>query len=112
MESTRPDPTSHASSTTSKAVPLSYVAAALINNPSITRIRVEGHTDNEGTEAFNMELSRARAKSVVDYLIGKNIDSERLTFEGYGFTRPKATNEIEEGRAINRRVEFTILEKE
>jgi outer membrane protein OmpA-like peptidoglycan-associated protein len=97
--------------------PVSYgildaVAEAMLNNPQIKVIRVEGHTDNEGTPEYNLELSRSRAQAVVDYLIGKSVPAERLTFEGYGFTKPKASNTSEEGRAINRRVEFTILEKE
>ena len=69
---------------------------------------VEGHTDNEGTEEYNMEPSEKRAESVVKYLIGKSIDEKRLSFKGFGFTIPKASNESEEGRAINRRVEFKI----
>ncbi len=48
----------------------------------------------------------------MDYLIGKSVPAERLTSEGYGFTKPKASNDSEEGRAINRRVEFTIVNKE
>lgn len=91
---------------------LDALAQALIDNPQIKRVRVEGHTDNEGTEEYNLDLSTRRAKSVVDYLIGKGVPPERLTHKGYGFTKPKASNKTEEGRAINRRVEFTILEKE
>jgi outer membrane protein OmpA-like peptidoglycan-associated protein len=97
--------------------PISYgildaVAEAMLNNPQIKVIRVEGHTDNEGTPEYNLELSKSRAKAVVDYLIGKSVPAERLTFEGYGFEKPKASNTSEEGRAINRRVEFTIVQKE
>lgn len=97
--------------------PVSYgildaVAQALVDNPQIKLVRVEGHTDNEGTAEYNLELSRARAKAVVEYLIGKSVPAERLTSEGYGFEKPKASNDSEEGRAINRRVEFTIVEKE
>jgi outer membrane protein OmpA-like peptidoglycan-associated protein len=91
---------------------LDAVAAAMSQNPQIKVVRVEGHTDNEGTEEYNLELSKARAKAVADYLIGKSVPAERLTSEGYGYTRPKASNTSEEGRAINRRVEFTIVEKE
>jgi outer membrane protein OmpA-like peptidoglycan-associated protein len=97
--------------------PISYgildaVAEAMLNNPQIKVIRVEGHTDNEGKPDYNLQLSKDRAQAVVDYLIGKSVPAERLTFEGYGFEKPKASNTSEEGRAINRRVEFTILEKE
>jgi outer membrane protein OmpA-like peptidoglycan-associated protein len=91
---------------------LDAVAEALLANPHIVQVRVEGHTDNEGTEEYNLDLSTRRAKAVVEYLIGKDVPAERLTFEGYGFTKPKASNKTAEGRAINRRVEFTILQKE
>jgi outer membrane protein OmpA-like peptidoglycan-associated protein len=91
---------------------LDAVAEALQRNPYIKKVRVEGHTDNEGTEDYNRQLSEDRARAVVEYLVGKGVAEERLTFEGYGFTRPKASNRTDEGRAINRRVEFTILEKE
>jgi outer membrane protein OmpA-like peptidoglycan-associated protein len=91
---------------------LDAVADALKNNPQIKKIRVDGHADNEGTAEYNMKLSEDRAKAVVEYLIGQNVAADRLTYEGYGFTRPKASNKSEEGRAINRRVEFTILDKE
>ena len=91
---------------------LDAVAEALTSNEYIRLVRVEGHTDNEGTEDYNMELSVSRARAVVEYLVGKGVAKERLTYKGYGFTAPKASNRTEEGRAINRRVEFTILEKE
>ena len=88
---------------------LDAVAEALEANPHIKKIQVEGHTDNEGTEEYNHALSESRAKAVMEYLIGKQIPKERLTYKGYGFSRPKASNETEEGKAINRRVEFTII---
>lgn len=91
---------------------LDVVAQALLENPHIRKVRVEGHTDNEGTEEYNLDLSTRRANAVAEYLIGKGVPAERLTYEGYGFTKPKASNKTEEGRAINRRVEFTILQKE
>ncbi len=88
------------------------VAQAMKDNPEIKKLRVEGHTDNEGTEDYNNVLSKERAQAVVIYLVSRGgIDAERLAFEGYGFSKPKASNETEEGRAINRRVEFTILER-
>jgi outer membrane protein OmpA-like peptidoglycan-associated protein len=88
---------------------LDAVAEALEANPHIKRVQIDGHTDNEGTEAYNQTLSEERAKAVMEYLIGKGIPEERLTYRGYGFSRPKASNDTEEGKAINRRVEFTIL---
>ena len=91
---------------------LNAVAEALNNNPGITKVQIEGHTDNEGTEAYNQKLSEDRAKAVRKYLIGKKVDPKRLMYKGYGFSRPKASNRTEEGKAINRRVEFTIVEKD
>jgi OOP family OmpA-OmpF porin len=75
-------------------------------------VQIEGHSDNEGTSDYNLALSENRAKAVMEYLISKNVPPGRLTYKGYGFTRPKASNKSEEGKAINRRVEFTIMEKE
>jgi outer membrane protein OmpA-like peptidoglycan-associated protein len=91
---------------------LDEVAEALNANPQIKKLQVDGHTDNEGTEEYNQQLSEDRAKAVMDYLVSKKVNSERLTYKGYGFSMPKASNRTEEGKAINRRVEFTILEKE
>jgi len=73
-------------------------------------IKVNGHTDNVGANDTNMKLSKDRAKSVVDYLADKGIDRNKLIYEGYGSIRPIATNDTEEGRAANRRVEFEILD--
>ena len=75
------------------------------------RIEISGHTDNVSGESFNLELSKKRAKAVVDYLNLQRISIDRLETKGYGFRQPIASNETEEGRAKNRRVEFKILEK-
>jgi outer membrane protein OmpA-like peptidoglycan-associated protein len=88
---------------------LDAVAEALLANPHIEKLRIDGHTDDEGTEEYNHALSESRAKAVMEYLIGKQIPAERLDYKGYGFSRPKASNQTEEGKAINRRVEFTII---
>jgi outer membrane protein OmpA-like peptidoglycan-associated protein len=77
-------------------------------NPEIC-IRIIGHTDNTGTHAYNAKLSVARAQAVVDWLIGKDIPADRLESEGRGETEPVDTNDTEEGRANNRRVEFIVL---
>jgi len=82
----------------------------LNENPSL-KIEISGHTDNVGSAAYNQKLSESRAKSVVNYLFDKGIDKTRLTFKGYGFNRPIAKNNTEEGRQQNRRTEFEILEK-
>ena len=74
------------------------------------RIVVEGHCSNEGSDEYNMKLSKARALSVVNYLVDKGIPTDKLEIVPYGESRPIATNETEEGRAKNRRVEFIIEE--
>ena len=73
------------------------------------KIEVGGHTDGRGSVDYNNRLSESRAKSVVDYLISKGIDPRRLQYKGYGKSRPITTNDTEEGRAKNRRVEFRVL---
>lgn len=75
------------------------------------RIEISGHTDNKGTLQTNEKLSAARAKAVVDYLIGKGIPASRLESAGYAFNQPIASNDTEEGRQQNRRVEFKVLSK-
>ncbi len=80
-----------------------------LNSHSEIKIQINGHTDNIGADDYNMNLSQQRAQAVVDYLISKNISSDRLTAKGYGKTKPVESNESEEGRMKNRRVEFTIL---
>ena len=86
---------------------LDKLATTLIR--SNRRIEVKGHTDNVGSEDFNMNLSRERAEAVVEYLVKKGVNRNKLTYSYYGMTRPLTTNDTEEGRAMNRRVEFTIL---
>lgn len=73
------------------------------------RIEVKGHTDNIGTPQFNMKLSKERAEAVMTYLIKKGVQRARLTYSYYGLTKPLTTNDTEEGRTMNRRVEFEIL---
>ncbi|HKK38049.1 MAG TPA: OmpA family protein [Cryomorphaceae bacterium] len=73
------------------------------------KIEIGGHTDNVGGEAYNKTLSEERAKSVVDYLIGEDVNDVRLSYNGYGAERPITSNATDEGRARNRRVEFVIL---
>lgn len=72
-------------------------------------IEVKGHTDNVGADDFNMNLSKERAKAVVEYLVKKGMNRKKLSSSYYGKTRPLTSNDTEEGRAMNRRVEFTIL---
>jgi outer membrane protein OmpA-like peptidoglycan-associated protein len=74
-------------------------------------IQINGHTDSKGDDDYNMKLSKNRAQSVVDYIISKGIDKSRINSIGYGKTSPVASNDTEEGREHNRRVEFSILKK-
>lgn len=91
----------------SEAYPMLDEAALILKkNPEI-KVEIDGHTDNIGSAAYNMNLSERRAKSVMDYFVDKGIESERLTIKGFGFTRPAASNDTEQGRAKNRRVELT-----
>lgn len=87
---------------------LEKLGQLLKTNPTL-RIELGGHTDNVGGDAANMTLSDQRAKAVRDHLIGQGIDGGRITAKGYGKTKPVATNDTEEGRALNRRTEVTVL---
>ena len=77
-------------------------------NPSI-KVQIQGNTDNIGTAKYNKKLSLERAKSVMQYLVNKGVSASRLSARGFGFDRPIATNDTEEGRALNRRVELTPM---
>lgn len=81
----------------------------LIDNPRL-KIEISGHTDNVGSAALNQRLSQERARAVVTFLTGRGIAAERLSYRGYGFSRPVATNNTPEGRQLNRRTEFEIKE--
>jgi outer membrane protein OmpA-like peptidoglycan-associated protein len=90
---------------------LDDVAAAFAQNPDILKVEVAGHTDSQGADAANLTLSQKRADAVVAYLINKGIGPERLSPVGFGEGKPIASNETADGRAENRRVEFTILDQ-
>ncbi|PLW92537.1 MAG: hypothetical protein C0592_10225 [Marinilabiliales bacterium] len=79
----------------------------LSENPNI-KVDIEGHTDNVGPDQANLILSQNRAKSVYDYLVANGISASRLGWKGYGESKPVATNDTEQGRALNRRTEFLI----
>lgn len=92
---------------------LKRVADFLKSNPSII-IEIGGHTDNGATgtsPSYLMQLSQSRAKSVVDYILKCGVETGQINYKGYGNTKPVADNNTAEGRAKNRRVEFTVLRK-
>lgn len=77
-----------------------------------TNILIEGHTDDVGTEAYNLGLSQRRAEAVGNYLRNKGLDRDRLIIRWYGETQPKVENNSKENRALNRRVQFVITANE
>jgi OOP family OmpA-OmpF porin len=92
---------------------LAEIAKVMNENPRLKKIRVEGHASSEGGYAHNVDLSKRRAKAVLDHLVKKGkVDKKRLASEGYGPDQPIASNDSETGREANRRVEFTILEQD
>jgi OmpA-OmpF porin, OOP family len=91
-------------------VELNKVVDFLKQNASV-EIEIEGHTDNKGSDEYNATLSQGRSQAVVDYIISQGIESYRLAAHGYGEAKPIDSNETEEGRANNRRVEFTVMKK-
>jgi len=92
----------------SSGAELNRLLQTLHENKSM-KIEISGHTDNTGTDEINNTLSEARAKAVYDFLAENKIDPSRLTFKGYGSSKPIATNETEQGRAQNRRTEFKVV---
>jgi outer membrane protein OmpA-like peptidoglycan-associated protein len=89
-------------------VELDKLVRLMFLNPKM-RIEVGGHTDNVGNDAANQLLSEERANAVRDFLIAHGIEASRVVAKGYGETRPVATNDTDEGRALNRRTEVTVL---
>jgi OmpA-OmpF porin, OOP family len=87
---------------------LDAVARILVSTTAITRLTIEGHTDTTGEPAANQPLSEERALAVKKYLESKGVDPSRLESRGFGSSQPVDTNETEEGRAKNRRVEFKV----
>lgn len=83
--------------------------AELLEEQQSIKVEISGHTDNVGTEEYNLGLSKRRADRVSQYLIQKGISKDRITTTSYGESRPVDTNDTKEGRQKNRRVEFTIL---
>lgn len=89
---------------------LDELADMLIDYP-LMRIEVEGHTDDVGSDASNLTLSEARAKAVVDFLRNRKVEKDRISWKGYGESKPLLPNDSEAHRTLNRRVEFRVTEK-
>lgn len=90
-------------------VELNHLKELLEKNPEM-KIRINGHTDDVGSDQDNLQLSQNRAKAVYDYLVDRGIDASRLQYRGFGENRPIASNETPEGRRQNRRTEFEVID--
>lgn len=101
--------TARATLTTNAKTLLDGVAAQLDQRAQL-KLEVGGHTDDRGSDSYNQDLSQRRAQAVVDYLVGQGVAPERLTAVGYGEAQPADTNDTDEGRERNRRVELKVLE--
>jgi outer membrane protein OmpA-like peptidoglycan-associated protein len=88
---------------------LRNVARVILAHPEIARVRVEGHTDDRGDAAANLDLSRRRAEAVVAFLVAHGVERSRLEPRGHGAERPIADNRSDQGRRANRRVELHIV---
>lgn len=87
---------------------LDNVVRLMNENPNM-KIMISGFTDNVGKPEDNLKLSIGRAVAVVNYLLGKGVNNNRLSFKGFGETKPIASNDTEEGKALNRRTELTVV---
>ena len=86
------------------------VVVFMIENPDVTKLEVSAHTDNVGSDAYNLQLSKRRANTVVNYLVSHGVERKRIVPVGYGESRPLNKNATPQQREVNRRVEFMILE--
>ena len=91
-----------------ESIPTLDQAAELLLANTSASVNIEGHTDDQGADDFNLALSQDRAQAVLDYLVGQGVDTERLTAAGFGEANPIADNTTEEGRQDNRRIEFRL----
>lgn len=81
----------------------------LMQSTPMSRIRIEGHTDNTGPESVNLRLSRERAQAVANYLVNNGISADRLIAKGYGSSQPVESNLTDAGRSRNRRIEISYV---
>jgi outer membrane protein OmpA-like peptidoglycan-associated protein len=87
---------------------LDNIYQVFIDNPAM-EVEISGHTDSDGSEAYNLKLSQERANAIKEYIVSKGIVDAKIKAVGYGETKPVASNDTEEGKGQNRRVEFKIL---
>jgi outer membrane protein OmpA-like peptidoglycan-associated protein len=92
-------------------VKLNAVADALMQQDPDSKMVVEGHTDSQGGDSYNQDLSQRRAQTVRDYIVGRGVASDRVNAQGFGSSRSIADNKSAEGRANNRRVEIVVEPK-
>jgi len=90
---------------------LTMIARTLIEHPEVLKVRIEGHADERGSEEFNLDLSQRRAEAVRSFLVRTGVSPERLVATGVGESRPLEEESSEEAWAVNRRVEFHIIER-
>jgi OOP family OmpA-OmpF porin len=90
---------------------LAEVADTLLAHPELLKIEIAGHTDSRGGDQYNLDLSQRRVETVRDYLIGRGVEPDRLVAKGYGESVLLDKADTEEAHQLNRRVEFTILER-
>lgn len=86
------------------------IVDAMLSRPKL-KLEIQGHTDNVGSQEYNLKLSDDRAKSVYEAIVQAGIDPARLRYRGFGFSKPVASNSTEEGRSLNRRTQFVVLAK-
>ena len=89
-------------------VELARVIELMKENPSL-KVQIDAHTDDIGSDRYNLILSEKRAESVMNYLVSNDIDNSRFLSKGFGEKQPKVANDSEENRAANRRVELRVL---
>ncbi len=88
--------------------PVLNSVALVLQNFNQSLVDIYGHTDSTGSDSYNLDLSQRRAQAVAGYLAGQGVDARRFYVQGFGKTRPIASNDTEAGRAANRRVEIQI----
>ena len=91
-------------------VPVLDEAVDILKKHADKKVEIQGHTDSIGTEAYNEKLGMRRADAVKMYLVDKGVTADNLTTESFGESNPVADNGTKEGRAMNRRVEFKVME--